>query len=404
MKILLRKILSKTVMVFALVALLVVSVNKAGAAEWTAPTLQAPLGNPEAVITAGGDQIKSGGLFFGGNGDINADGKVNIQDLTWMINFFNNKNGFDFDEKKYAAGDISGDGLVDKLDMQLILDVILKSRTITEAHLYGKKQAAKGLSRNETGAVVIGTEGVKFADGSIQKTAFDLQNPDQTYCYNPSLTGNECSTGFYLKSATKCCPFSVATAAAGAWYSTVNITNSQGTNGGWYEKIAMNSFTTAKKITKMKITGSSDDGGYCYAFWGANYFLAPRQSEAVAASSCVYNKDNQHYPIIEAASVIQTYNTSTESYDYSCPAGFNLGTYFCDGTCYECTKTTPAPAWSADGNGNISICQSNLDAGPISSDGSVDIPAGTKVFLTGGYVNGPQGGGISCAMEVQYAN
>ncbi len=391
-----------------LLAVFIVTDDNFASAGWVAPTQPAPGGNVDAPINIGDTaQYREGALYIGGgDGDVNNDGILSITDVTTTSNFLTGK--WTPTKEQFVEGDISGDGVLDKIDLQLAVDVVIKARTIEEAHFEGKKQASKALGRTPEGGIVIGGGGVKFADGSVQTTGLE-QSVDASLCHAIDATNTQCKEGYYMKSPTKCCPFnSNMAAASGSWFKidavTIDVHNDL---RGWgFSTIDANtkkSFVSSKKIVAMKARVSAVNNGFCYAYWGDGNMFVATQSEASAAAGCRNNVNNNVYPISTNAS----WDTGTPT----CSAGsgtltaVDMGGGPDGGTSYQCV--IPAPAWTADNNGNINICLSDSGGG-IALDSTrvgLNIPAGKTIYLQGANTDDDPGqGDIDCTLEVQYGN
>lgn len=152
------------------------------------------------------------------------------------------------------------------------------------------------------------------------------------------------------------------------------------------------SFTAPHAINKVRVRGYSDDGGYCYAYWGTGNIETYRHD----GKHGYYNVDMQSYQGYWAHDM---YGANPE-----CAIGAPLQ---CDdsGNCYcwvENNCPTYPPTFSNDGTAKI--CQIQYEAGSM-ADAIKDasIPEGAVVKLQGRHVDGPGSGQINCSFDIQYA-
>lgn len=276
------------------------------------------------------------------------------------------------------------------------------------------------------GETSISADGIQFSDGSLQTTAVEKDVPDSV-CYGVS-SGQMCNDGYYLKATDKCCPFSSNVAASvGTWYEIeeMAIDHSQSVDNGW-ATLQTKSFVAPKKITAMKISGSTyRDGGYCYAYWGSGSLWSA--TYPTGGQSGLLNTNNQNYPKtgtilstteVDCSSQNVDYSDGYTCYDVACPSGqYYSGpstTFEGDagyGYSSEPSCMIPCPV-SVDNNGNISICQTpgTFSFNPTlntltKTKTGLNIAEGTTVNFQGRQVDG---GGyasrVTCKFEVQYAN
>ncbi|EKD58645.1 MAG: hypothetical protein ACD_56C00078G0002 [uncultured bacterium] len=379
---------------------------------WTPPSVPAPNGNVSAPLLVTGDQQKDGKLSVK---------ELKIKGFAYETIYPEKKSprcACDVDEEKIECNSPEDFGTISFADGYTCYDQFLMfvgrstlvqssakfvlgdSLTVINDGIFGK-----WFSASATGGVKLaGGNGITFSDGSIQRTALHT-SVDDSLCHPIDATNTQCKDGYYMKSPTRCCPFNANMAAAtGTWFKidSLHINFGQGLDQTWATP-QTKSFTAPKTVTAMRITGSSDDGGYCYAYWGSGHLLTSLQSEAQAASSCVYNVDNFSYP--QYSNAEPNYATTP----ITCPSGYVLtitGGSEADGYSYSCVKATPMPAWSIDNNGNIGICQTPWKAAglPTVTNTSLAIPSGTAIVFKGSFVDGGGAGAVTCDLEVQYGN
>lgn len=220
-------------------------------------------------------------------------------------------------------------------------------------------------------------EQLMFADGSLQSTALEKNVPD-TLCIAPDGTGL-CADNFYMKGANKCCPFNSTVATlADTWYKidAVSFSVSQNTSdtGSWSTPKDL-WFQPVRNVSAVRVSGSSNDGGYCYAFWGTGHVETTRH----ATNRGKYNMDNKNY-----SGAVRT-----------------CGRGICSTTGSNC-PTNPA---SFDNNGDVKICQAYTSAGGMGTaqKTGLNIPSGTSIHLKGSHTMGIKDDNVTCTLEVQYA-
>lgn len=218
---------------------------------------------------------------------------------------------------------------------------------------------------------------IQFADGSEQITALEKSVP-RSLCIAPDAATGLCQDNFFMKGPSLCCPFNSKVATLpNTWYtiSEVGFSAWQRDPDNYWSNITQRAFTAPKTISAVRVTGYSDDGGYCYAYWGSGHLATQRHD----GRQGIYNMDN---------SLHSDYTYSDE-----------FGTYTVPDSC----PTYPA---TFDNNGNVQICQEVYNAGPLGTVQStgLNISAGTIVFLQGRHAIGNGDDGIVCNLEVQYAN
>lgn len=190
----------------------------------------------------------------------------------------------------------------------------------------------------------------------------------------------------------------------GEWFSDkLKISYTQSDPDGNWAKTQTTSFVAPHALEKLRLRGSSNDGGYCYVYWGTGHIAITRH----AGSTGIYNVDGKYYP----------YTVSGGSYsptlvcgsgrngicNETCPRGGNLNVRqdICViSTVYNCP--TPTPSFSDDGTAKL--CEYNYDAGDMTtSEQAVNIPEGTTVTLQGRHTIGDKEDNINCALDIQYA-
>jgi hypothetical protein len=222
---------------------------------------------------------------------------------------------------------------------------------------------------------------VEFADGSQQTTAL-VGNVPSSLCLAPTGTPLMCADNFYLKGPNICCPFnSTVAAVAGAWVpiDQVAISYAQNDPDGNWATTQDKSFVSPKTVAAVRVAGYSNDGGYCYAYWGAGHLETVRHDSYAG----YYNVDGSYH------------------------AGVISGGYDNDGAPLP-DVSDPCPTYPAtfDNNGVAKICQINWSAGamPTVTQAGLSIPTGTTIHLQGRHTIGDKTDAINCRLDVQYAN
>lgn len=258
--------------------------------------------------------------------------------------------------------------------------------------------------------------GITFADGSVQTTALE-KNVPASLCIAPNAATGLCEDNFYIKGTNKCCPFNTEVSTLpGTWYpiTEVGFYVTQADPDNYWSAVTDKKFTAAKTVSAVKVYGSANDGGYCYAYWGTGHVETWRHDPSLG----IYTGDNQVYPMqspLSGGSCAQ-YSVDGDGYAYCssynptyCEAGaYPISNYYTcdsDGNCSNgpgCEK--PCPEISFSNDGVAKLCQINWNAGGMGANQKVglDIPAGTEIHLQGAHTIGIKSDEISCQMEVQY--
>lgn len=256
--------------------------------------------------------------------------------------------------------------------------------------------------------------GIKFPDGTIQKTAAVTTNVGGEGCY--PMAGNNCLVGYYMSGIATCCPLDANKAfTPGVWFLNklaVSYPREQTYNNVWSPK-KTDSFVAQYAINKIRIKGSADDGGYCYAYWGTGHAQTSRNTGA----SGLFTVDGKWYGAPNAG---QWFSNTVNG---ACPQSLNPypgSPHFtkipvCDNVDWEGYCTDPEQAYGCgftrcpfgantfDDTGNAKICATNYDSGNMTTIvEDVVIPAGATVTLQGRHANGWRHGYLSCALDFQY--
>lgn len=196
-------------------------------------------------------------------------------------------------------------------------------------------------------------------------------------------TNADCTTSAQSINGAKDCSTPVGSSyTPGEWFNNkLVLSYSDNDDHGWGGLPASPSFIAGHAINKMRIRGTSDDGGYCYAYWGTGHAETMRHDGAIG----YYNVDGEyHQGVYEFVSFYGGADSSnvSEIIDDTCP--------------------TYPPTF--DNVGNAKICQINWSAGAMADfDGPVNIPAGAQVFLQGRHTRGAGGDTVACNVDIQYA-
>lgn len=158
-------------------------------------------------------------------------------------------------------------------------------------------------------------------------------------------------------------------------------------------------------IYGVRVSGSTDDGGYCYASWGTGNIATWRHDP----SSGYYNVNNKYY---SQSGTCQT-NCGKDAVPLTTGTGKN-STIVMSGTGKDATPVYQQRTYSSGcpanppvftNDGVAKICQSNWNAGAFTTK-TISlrniISYGTAIKLKSNFVDGPDSGAVSCKMEVLY--
>lgn len=230
-----------------------------------------------------------------------------------------------------------------------------------------------------------------FGDGSVQITALE-KNISESLCYD--ISSGICKDNYYMRGPNKCCPFNSKIGTAGTWFhiDSVDISKSNGNNGTgnvWSESMEK-IFVPAKTVSAIKISGGSDDGGYCYAYWGSGeiHTINRASREFVSSYDDTY-LTSAVYPFCDE------YGCS------ACPEHYYESSY---GVCsLDINKLISFDNFS--NNGNVNVWVGNYGAAEMATieKTGLAISAGTPITLQGRYVDGKFADSVHCEIQVQYA-
>lgn len=157
-----------------------------------------------------------------------------------------------------------------------------------------------------------------------------------------------------------------------AWVNKVSINYVQSDPDGNWATEQTKSWTADKTIDGISVYGSSDDGGYCYAYWSTGHVERYRHN-IVQGDYGYYNVDNKYY------------NPSCD--DYGCGEGCPSGPSF-------------------DNSGNVKICQEGSGSGNFAygtgSKAGLNLAAGTVINVKARHVIGRSSDSVNCYMDVKY--
>ncbi|MCA9668701.1 MAG: hypothetical protein KC503_24075 [Myxococcales bacterium] len=176
----------------------------------------------------------------------------------------------------------------------------------------------------------------------------------------PCDDNDSCTSGDYCNQQGQC----VGVAQSG-WQRKVSIDYQQNDPDNNWAALQTASYTVDGKITDVRVTGSSDDGGYCYAYWGTGHIERYRHVGSVG----FYNVNGQLY----------------------IPIGGGGGL---------CPTNPP----SFDNNGTVRICQGNADAGAFAyGNGTLGsgLAVGTQINVKARHVIGSGADAVHCYLEVR---
>lgn len=226
---------------------------------------------------------------------------------------------------------------------------------------------------------------------------------EQESCYTP--VAGQCAPGYYLSGTNSCCSIDTCnTPASNKWIINKLKINFQESspNGSWATK-QVDSFVTKYPISRVRLAGDSNDGGYCYAYWGSGHVATTRQ----AGKTGIYNVNNTNYtgaPTYVSPTVRCTGGGQNRNCTESCPGGGTLVGTQSGSKCrmgYSYCPTHPA---TFTNDGTAKICAAYSGAGGMATiDEAVTIPAGATVTLEGRHVRGPDTDVINCGLDIQYA-
>ncbi|KKU97791.1 MAG: hypothetical protein UY31_C0067G0001, partial [Candidatus Wolfebacteria bacterium GW2011_GWE1_48_7] len=226
-------------------------------------------------------------------------------------------------------------------------------------------------------------------------------------CY--SMVGGRCDDGYYLSGSTSCCSLDACKAyTAKKWINdklAINyVQNDSDDTWGITQKT---SFTTKYAIDDIRVRGFSDDGGYCYVYWGTGHLATTRHDGTIG----VYSVNNLYYDgrasISAKDATPLTTGTGKDASLVTTGTGASASVVYAPTTYNTCPTATPF--FSNDGTARL--CQLNYDAGAMMTKilsfsgrtGPGTIPAGTTVTLQGAHVIGNLGDSINCSLDIQYA-
>lgn len=158
-------------------------------------------------------------------------------------------------------------------------------------------------------------------------------------------------------------------------------------------------------IAGVRVSGDSDDGGYCYAYWGSGHIETYRHDP----STGYYNVDKQFYDgsaIVSGGGVAGPYDGDAGCSAYP-GADAQYDPYTESMMCvYPGTvtgyNTCPANPPVFTNDGTAKICQVNWNAGGFATRErlGVNISSGTTIHLKSNFADGPDNGHVNCKLEV----
>lgn len=275
--------------------------------------------------------------------------------------------------------------------------------------------------------------GIKFPDGTVQTTAAGAVAPtepdapagpvvtgtcgvagDKTAASQPTV--DLCASGSATEVANNGSTWSWLCNGSGGgfadlcsapretgWVTVANADKpAQDLANVWgTEKVS--AWTANGDIAGVRVSGSTDDGGYCYASWGSGNIATWRHDP----SSGYYNLDNRYY----SPSGTCLTNCGKDATPLTTGTGKDatiVTTGGKDGTpVYVRTYSSGCPANPPifTNDGVAKICQSNWNAGAFTLKSIVNLRGvnyGTAFKLKSNFVDGPSSGAVSCKMEVLY--
>ncbi|HAL24347.1 MAG: hypothetical protein UY31_C0067G0004 [Candidatus Wolfebacteria bacterium GW2011_GWE1_48_7] len=178
---------------------------------------------------------------------------------------------------------------------------------------------------------------------------------------------------------------------------------SQSTDEIWATEKSV-SWTSNGPIAGVRVSGGSDDGGYCYASWGSGNIATWRHDTSVG----VYNVNNRYY---DGSSIYSNPIYVPSTGGYTCPRGelqLILATNPDDSDhylCFEGYNTCPTNPALFTNDGTAKICQNPWGAGGFATKTTpsiLNVLAETVFTLKSNFVDGPSAGAVNCTMEVLY--
>lgn len=168
--------------------------------------------------------------------------------------------------------------------------------------------------------------------------------------------GDSCTAGDYCNAQGAC----VGVAQTG-WQRKITIDYQQNDPDGKWATEQTGSYTVDGKITDVRVSGSSDDGGYCYAYWGTGHIAR-----------------------------------------YTHPGSFGL--YNVNGVYYTgLSGICPTYPPSFDDQGTVKICQGTSGAGAFAygqGNAGSALPMGTKIDVKARHAIGNGSDAIHCYLDV----
>ncbi|EKD23983.1 MAG: hypothetical protein ACD_81C00135G0009 [uncultured bacterium] len=215
--------------------------------------------------------------------------------------------------------------------------------------------------------------GIKFPDGTIQTTANTAGAPGapynlvlkQTACQwiSPAASGKAvCPAGQYMAGQitdgrSYCC--NPTDSLSEVWDVVARADKPVQDLSNWSNEKTV-TWVADAPINGVRVSGDSNDGGYCYASWGTGHVATYLHDGRYG----YYNVNRQSYSIFSSG----------------CP--------------------TYPPSFSNDGVAKI--CQAWRPRGTLPTRKTeVDIPAGTVITLKSNFMDGVDSGLINCKMEVK---